>query len=67
MVSETMCFTMMPEVGARVKFLPDNLEYFSISHSEELLSFSAVYRKDFVLNRWIHTLLDLARQVYAKF
>ena len=61
-----MCFTMMPEVGARVKFLPDNLEYFSISHSEELLSFSAVYRKDFVLNRWIHTLLDLARQVYAK-
>ena len=65
MVSKTQCFTMMPEAGARVQFLPNDLEYFSISHSEELFAFAAVYRKDFVVNKWIRTLLDLTRQIYT--
>lgn len=65
MVSTTMCFTMMPEAGARMQFLPDDLEYFSISHSEDLFAFAAVYRKDFVLNSWARTLMDLARQIYV--
>nr|WP_072515045.1 LysR family transcriptional regulator [Ndongobacter massiliensis] len=65
MVSNTMSFTFMPEAGAKVKFLPRNLEYFSISHSKELFSFAAVYRKSFILNEWMRLLLDLTRQVYT--
>lgn len=65
MVSKTMSFTIMPEAGAKVPFLPSNLEFFSIEHSEELFAFAAVYRKDFVLNNQIHTLLDLTRQIYT--
>lgn len=65
MVSKTQCFTIMPEAGARVEFLPDNLEYFSISHSEELFAFAAVYQKDLVVNKWIRLLLDLTRQIYT--
>lgn len=65
MVSKTPCFTMMPEAGARVKFLPDNLEYFFTSHSEELFAFAAFYRKDFLVNNWIRLLLDLTRQIYT--
>ena len=65
MVSRTMSFTMMPEAGAKVSLLPGNLELFSVSHSEELFSFAAVYRKDFVLNRKIHVLLDLAQKIFV--
>ena len=65
MVSKTDCFTMMPEAGARAQFLPDNVEVFSISHSEELFAFAAVFRKDFVSNAWIHTLLDLTKKVFS--
>lgn len=65
MVSKTQCFTMMPEAGAKVKFLPDNLEFFSISHSVELFAFAAVYRKDYVLNSWVHTLLNLTKQIFS--
>ncbi|MDO4260589.1 MAG: LysR family transcriptional regulator [Eubacteriales bacterium] len=65
MVSNTMGFTLMPEAGAKIPFLPNNLEYFSISHSRELFSFAVVYRKGFVLNNWIHTFLNLVRQIYT--
>lgn len=65
MVSKTMSFTIMPEAGAKVSFLPSNLEFFSIEHSDELFAFAAVYRKDFVLNNRIHILLDLTRQIYT--
>lgn len=65
MVSNTMSFTIMPEAGAKAPFLPGNLEFFSINHSEQLFAFAAIYRKDFVLNKQIHTLLDLTRQIYT--
>ena len=65
MVSRGMGFTMMPEAGARIPFLPEDLEFFSVSHAEQLFSFAAVYRKDFVPSRQIQTLLELAREIYA--
>lgn len=64
MVSKTLSFTIMPEAGAKINFLPPNLEFFSIEHAEQLFSFAAVYRKDYPINDKIHTLIDLARQVY---
>jgi len=65
MVSKTLSFTMMPEAGARAPFLPNNLAFFSVSHSKQFFSFAAVYRKDFVPNKQIHVLLDLAKHIYA--
>lgn len=65
MVSKTMSFTMMPEAGARFSPLPDDLAVFTIEHAKQLFAFAAIYRQDFVLNNWIHTLLDLTRQIYT--
>lgn len=64
MVSNTMSFTIMPEMGTKTAFLPDNLEFFTIEHSEELLQFGIVYRKNFILNKQIHTLIDLTKSIY---
>lgn len=66
MVSKTMSFTIMPDIGAKTPFLPDNLEFFSIEHSEELLLFGVVYRKSFVLNKQIHTLLNITKSIYKQ-
>lgn len=66
MVSNTMSFTIMPEMGAKTQFVPDNVEFFAIEHSEELLLFGVVYRKNFVLNKQIHTLINLTKSIYNK-
>lgn len=64
MVSLNQGFTMMPEAGARIAKLPDNLAFFTVSHAVQMFSFAAVYRKDFVPGKPINTLLELAQEIY---
>jgi len=66
MVAAGMGFTMMPEAGVRIATLPDNLEFFTIGHAEELFPFAAVYRKDLVPGKAVYTLLELAKSIYEK-
>lgn len=67
MVSSTMSFTMMPEAGAQFRYLPDNVEYFSIRHGEELFPFAAVYLKNANPNKWIRTMINLARELHEEY
>ena len=65
MVSRTLSFTIMPEGGVWSSFLPENVEYFSILHAQEIFSFAAVFQKDYIPNKWVRTLLEIARNMHA--
>lgn len=64
MVSAGMGFTMMPEAGVRISTLPENLEFFTVGHEEQYFPFAAVYRKDYTPGKAVHTLMELAKEIY---
>lgn len=64
-VSNSMAFTIMPEAGAKVPFLPKDIALFSIGHPEYVWTFNAVYRKDMESMRCVRYFLDILKTMYV--